>query len=107
MILILFLQGVDPNIAVFFATHFLICHSFLDSHIVHDLARKAKEEDLAGKGPGLQRFHSRTVAHSHSTLSLRLNHGSITVTCHMSQPTALPQTTKIPHFQFPTMLQEN
>jgi hypothetical protein len=30
MILILFLQGVDPNIAVFFATHFLIHHSFLD-----------------------------------------------------------------------------
>ena len=31
MILILFLQGVYPNIAVFFATHFSICHSFLDS----------------------------------------------------------------------------
>ena len=71
-----------PLTRPFFATHFLICHSFLDSFIRPNLARKAKGEDLAGKGPGKQRFHSRTVAQSHSTLSLRPNHDSILVTCH-------------------------
>ena len=56
-----FLQGVDPNIAVFFATHFLICHSFLDSHIVHDLARKAKGKIWRETWAGRPGWNSRTV----------------------------------------------
>ena len=123
MILTLFLQGVDPNIAVFFATHFLICHSFLDSHLRADLARKAKGGIWREKG---RDYKGSTVAQSHSTLSLRLNLGHmsqlnlghmsqpILVTCHNQsrshvtsrQPSQTPNT-KIPHFQFPTMLQEN
>ena len=88
-----FLQGVDPNIAVFFATHFLICHSFLDSHIVHDLARKAKgniwRETWAGR-PG---WNSRTVTqYPKPSAQSRLNLGHmshpILVTCHI--PPALP-----------------
>ena len=88
-----FLQGVDPNIAVFFATHFLICHSFLDSHIVHDLARKAKGKIWRETWAGRPGWNSRTVAQypkpsaqsrSHVTNQSRLNLG------HMSQTHSPP-----------------
>ncbi len=115
-----FLQGVDPNIAVFFATHFLICHSFLDSHIVHDLARKAKGKIWRETWGGRPGWNSRTVAQypkpsaqswSHVTNPIAAQSRSHVTTNrgHMSQPASPPKppNTKIPHFQFPTMLQEN
>jgi hypothetical protein len=95
-----FLQGVDPNIAVFFDTHFLICHSFLDSHIVHDLARKAKGKIWRETWGGRPGWNSRTVAQYPKPSAQSRSH----VTTH-SPPK--PPNTKIPHFQFPTMLQEN
>ena len=73
MILTFFYREFDPYYHSFFITHFLICHSFLDSYIRHDLARNWGtgfwRESCAGR-PG---WHSGTVAQSHSTLSLRLN----------------------------------
>jgi hypothetical protein len=88
-----------PEYSRFFATHFLICHSFLDSHIVHDLARKAKGKIWRETWAGRPGWNSRTVAQypkpsaqsrSHVTTQSRLNlghmsqpnRGSISVTCH-------------------------
>ena len=69
MILTFFTGSLTPITILFFITHFLICHSFLDSYIRHDLARNWGtgfwRESCAGR-PG---WHSRTVAQSHSTLA--------------------------------------
>ena len=48
MILTLFLKGVYPYYTVFFVTHFLICHSFLDSYIRHNLRAK-REGGIGGR----------------------------------------------------------
>jgi hypothetical protein len=55
-------KGITPSLRHFFITHFSICHSFLDSYIVHDLARKQGQEFGAKLGEGVQ---GDTVAQSH------------------------------------------
>ena len=67
MILTFFLQGVDPQLGgISFITHFLICHSFLDSYIRADLARNWGtgfwRENCAGvQGGTVAQSYSRTV----------------------------------------------
>jgi hypothetical protein len=59
-----FYKEYTPNYTVFFVTHFLICHSFLDSYIKAKFGAKSQGRDLAGKtaqnNQGAQ-SHSRTV----------------------------------------------